>query len=328
VLKAVVIHQHGGPEELSFEDFPDPVAGEGEVLVAVRAVALNYLDIFTRQGMPGIEIAMPMITGGDIAGEIVALGPRAEDWRIGDRVSIYPIDRVAGGMYGETLRGGLCEYMAIPTRQLLRIPDGLSYERAAALPVAYGTALRMMVTRGQVKPDERVLILGASGGVGTGCVQIAKMLGAEVVACAGSAAKAERLSGLGADHVINYNSEDIVEACARRFGKRGIDVAVNFTGGDTWAASLRTLKYHGRQLTCGATAGFDPPTDIRYIWTFELNVIGSNGWSRGHQSELLDLTAVGKIDPVIDRVLPLSEAREAERLLEDREVFGKVLLQP
>jgi alcohol dehydrogenase len=235
---------------------------------------------------------------------------------------------VQGGMMGETLPGGLCERMRVPARQLVRIPDGLSFEKSAALPVAYGTALRMLVTRGQVAAGERVLVLGASGGVGTGCVQIAKMLGAEVVACASSDEKAERLMKLGADHVINYAEEDLVEACSARFGKRGIDVAVNFTGGDTWVQSLKTLRPRGRQLTCGATAGFDPKTDIRFIWTFELSVIGSTGWSIEDQAEILRLTAQGAIDPVIERILPLSETREGERLLEDREVFGKVIIRP
>jgi NADPH:quinone reductase-like Zn-dependent oxidoreductase len=231
-------------------------------------------------------------------------------------------------MIGETIPGGLCEWLAVPERLLIKMPVALSFERAAALPVAYGTALRMLVTRGNVQAGERVLVLGAGGGVGTGCVQIAKMLGAEVIACAGSEEKADRLRSLGADDVINYVEEDLVEACERRYGKRAMDVAVNFTGGDTWVQSLRTLKAHGRQLTCGATAGFDPRTDLRYLWTFELNVIGSNGWTRDDQRRVLEMTARGEIDPVIDRVLPLPDTAEGERLLEERLVFGKVVITP
>jgi alcohol dehydrogenase len=327
-VKAVVIHEHGDLDQLSFEDFPDPVLRSGDVMVRVHAVALNYLDIFTRRGMPGIKIQMPMITGGDIAGEIVEVAGDVEDWRVGDRVSIYPIDFAEGGMMGETYPGGMCELVRVPTRQLVRIPDSLDYERAAALPVAYGTAWRMLTTRGNVQPGEKLLVLGASGGVGTGCVQIGKMLGAEVIACAGSDDKAQRLLDLGADHVINYSSEDLVDACSRLVGKRGVDVAVNFTGGDTWVQTLKTLKPHGRQLTCGATAGFDPKTDLRYLWTFELNLIGSTGWMPEDQEKILQLTADRVIDPVIGCVLPLSEAREGERLLEEREIFGKVVLTP
>ncbi len=327
-MKAVVIHEHGGLDNLIFQDFPDPELRSGDVLVKVRAVALNYLDVFTRRGMPGIKIKMPMITGGDIAGEIVELAAGVDGWQIGDRVSIYPIDFDEGGMMGETYPGGLCEYIRVPTRQLLPIPDGVSYEQAAALPVAYGTALRMLATRAQVQAGERVLVLGASGGVGTGCVQIAKMLGAEVVACASTQAKAERLLELGADHVINYSTDDLAKACQALYGKRGIDVAVNFTGGDTWVSSMKTLKINGRQLTCGATAGFNPQTDLRYLWTFELNLLGSTGWLPEDQRQLLELTAQGKIDPVIGKVLPLSDAREGERLIEEREVFGKVVLVP
>lgn len=327
-MKAVVIHEHGGLDKLSYEDVPQPTPAADEVLVRVRAVALNYLDIFSRRGMPGIKIPLPMITGGDIAGEVAEVGSDVSSWAIGDRVSVFPIDPVRRGMIGETMPGGLCEYLCVPERLLIPIPGALDDERAAALPVAYGTALRMLATRGAVKAGERVLVLGASGGVGTGCVQIAKMLGAEVIACAGTDEKAEQLTALGADAVINYREEDLVEACAKRFGKRSIDVAVNFTGGDTWVSSLRTLKPQGRQLTCGATAGYDPTTDLRFIWTFELNVIGSNGWMPDDQRRLLELAANKEIDPVIDCVLPLAETAEGERRLEEREVFGKVIIRP
>ncbi len=326
-MKAAVIHEHGGLDRLVVEEFAEPTMGPTDVLIEVKACALNYLDIFTRRGMPGIKVPMPMITGGDIAGAVLEVGARVEGWAAGDRVLVYPIAR-GRGMYGETIPGGLCERIAVPADLLMRIPDAVSFERAAALPVAYGTALRMLITRGKVAAGERVLVLGASGGVGTGAVQIAKMLGAEVVACASSAAKAERLKALGADHVIDYVKEDLVEACAVKYGRRAMDVAVNFTGGDTWVQSLRTLKLRGRQLTCGATAGYDPKTDIRFIWTFELEIIGSNGWSRKDQAQLLELVADGKIDPVIDRVMPLTEIVEAERLIEDREAFGKIVIRP
>lgn len=328
-MRAVVINAHGGRDELVYvTDFPDPELSGDDVIVEVEAVSLNFLDVFSRRGMPGIKIPLPHITGGDIAGRIASVSPGVTGWAVDDRVLVYPINVARREMMGENVGGGMCELVRVPADQLTRIPDNVSFEDAAALPVAYGTALRMLKTRGGIVANERVLILGASGGVGTGAVQIAKMLGAEVVACASSDAKLEKLRLLGADHVINYVQEDLVAACEQRFGRRGIDVVINFTGGSTWVESLKTLRYQGRMLTCGATAGHDPQEDIRYIWTFELNIMGSNGWSIQDQVELLQLVADSKIVPVIDRVLPLEQACEGHRLLEDREVFGKVVLTP
>ena len=237
-------------------------------------------------------------------------------------------------MIGETSPGGRADRLAVRASQLLPLPDGVSYEQAASLPLAYGTAHRMLVTRGKLQPGEKVLVLGASGGVGTGCVQLAKLTGCEVIACASREDKLERLRALGADHVINYRETGFKDAVHRICGKPrvvgggGVDVVVNFTGGDTWVDSLRCLTLGGRLLTCGATAGFDPKTDIRYIWTFEQEIIGANGWTRDDLSELLRLAEAGTLVPVIDRTLPLAQAAEGERLLEEREVFGKVVLVP
>ena len=335
-MRAVAIYEHGGMDCLTYEThFPEPEVGPGEVIVEIKAASLNYHDVFTRRGMPGIKIPMPMIMGLDIAGEIAALGPEVEGWAVGDRVLIDPIDRVKGGLMGETIPGGLAERCKAAVHQLIRIPEGVRFVDAAALPVAYGTAHRMMMTQGQVSPGERVLILGASGGVGTCCVFLAKMAGAEVVACASSEAKMQRLRQFGADEVIDYVTHDFVKEIYRLYGKPhrrggpgGVDMVINFTGGDTWAASLKCLRRAGRMLTCGATAGFDPPTDLRYIWTYELQILGSNGWTVDDLEILLNLVQAGELKPVIDQVLPLTEAREALRLLEDREVIGKVIVVP
>ncbi len=215
------------------------------------------------------------------------------------------------------------------------MPPGVSFAEAAALPVAYGTAYRMMVTIGQVSAGERVLILGASGGVGTCCVFLAKLAGAAVIACAGSEAKLQRLREFGADQVINYNTHDFAREIYglygkphRRGGPGGVDLVVNYTGGETWVPSLKCLRKGGRMLTCGATAGFDPPTDIRYIWTYEHTLLGSNGWRRNDIKAMLQHAADGSLVPVVDRVMPLEEVREAERLMENREVFGKIVLVP
>jgi alcohol dehydrogenase len=335
-VRAVTIHAHGDLDRLVHDEhFPDPHPGPGEVVVAVRATSLNYHDVFTLHGMPGITIPMPAIMGLDTAGEIAEIGAGVEGWRPGDRVLVDPIDRIKGGLMGETIHGGLAERCRAGAHQLLRIPDGVSFVEAAALPVAYGTAHRMLVTQGRVVAGERVLILGASGGVGTCCVFLAKMAGATVVACASTETKLKRLHELGADHVIDYARDDFMAEIHRRFGKPrrrdtegGVDVVVNFTGGDTWVPSLRCLRRGGRLLTCGATAGFDPRTDIRYIWTFELKILGSNGWSQDDLTTLLRMVEERRLVPVIDRVLPLAEAREGIRLLAEREVIGKVVVVP
>jgi alcohol dehydrogenase len=335
-MRAVTIHAHGDLDRLVYdEQFPDPRPGPGEVVVAVRATSLNYHDVFTLRGMPGITIPMPAIMGLDLAGEVAEVGAGVEGWRLGDRVLVDPIDRIRGGLMGETVHGGLAERCRAGAHQLIRIPDGVSFVEAAALPVAYGTAHRMLVTQGRVAAGERVLILGASGGVGTCCVFLAKMAGATVVACASTEAKLKRLHELGADHVIDYARDDFMAEVHRRFGKPrrrdtegGVDVVVNFTGGDTWVPSLRCLRRGGRLLTCGATAGFDPRTDIRYIWTFELQVLGSNGWTQDDLVTLLGLVEARRLVPVIDRVLPLAETREGLRLLAEREVIGKVVIVP
>ena len=337
-MKAAVVSAHGGPEELKFvEDFPDPVPGEGDVVLRVRASSLNYHDVFTRRGMPGIKVPLPVIMGLDVAGEIAAVGPGVEGWKVGDRVLADPINRVEGGLLGETTNGGLAELCRVRAHQLVHLPDAVSFVHAAALPVAYGTALRMMRTIGRVTAGEKVLILGASGGVGVCCVQLAKAAGAEVVACAGTAAKAERLRALGADHVINYTDDDFMKAAWALHGKparrgkdsgNGFDVVVNFTGGDTWVKSMRVLKVGGRLLTCGATAGFAPTEDLRFIWTFELQILGSNGWMRDDLHTLLAMVGEGKLKSLVDKTYTLHEASEALRAIEEREVFGKVVITP
>src|SRR5271169_1149190 len=326
-MKAMVLREHGEGGLRYETDFPDPAPDEGDVVVRVRAASLNYHDIFTRRGMPGIKIPMPAIMGLDVAGEIAATGPGISGWKMGDRVLGDPINRVEGGLTGETVHGGLAEYCRLRAHQLVKIPDGVGFAEAAALPCAYGTARRMMVTNGDVAAGEKVLILGASGGVGVCCVQLAKLAGATVIACAGSAEKAARLRALGADHTINYVEQDFVKAIYELYGKpsrrgegvdRGVDVVVNYTGGDTWTKSLRVLRVGGRLLTCGATAGYDPPEEIRFIWTFELKVLGSNGWAREDIIALLELVQQGKLQALVDETYPLERAAEALQRIEDR----------
>jgi alcohol dehydrogenase len=336
-MKAVVLREHGAGGLRYETDFPDPVPGAGDVVLRVRAAALNYHDLFTRRGMPGIRIPMPAIMGLDVAGEIVAIGPGVSDWKAGDRVLGDPINRVEGGLTGETVHGGLAEYCRLRAHQLITIPDGISFEQAAALPCAYGTARRMMYSKGRVTASEKVLILGASGGVGVCCVQLAKLAGATVIAATGSEEKAARLRTLGADHTIDYAEQDFVQVIYALYGKpvrrgagseRGVDVVVNYTGGDTWTRSLRVLRVGGRLLTCGATAGYDPPEDIRFIWTFELQILGSNGWAREDITALLDMVQSGRLEAVVDAIYPLDRAAEALTRLENRQVFGKLVIVP
>jgi NADPH:quinone reductase-like Zn-dependent oxidoreductase len=334
-MKALLLRKHGGLEELQVvSDHPVPAAAEGHVVIRVGASSFNYHDVFTVRGMPGIKVPLPVVVGLDMAGEITELGAGVTGWAIGDRVLANPLNKKKGLM-GEMLDGGMAEYCLVAADQLVAMPAGVSFEEAAALPVAYGTAHRMLVTHNTVKKGDRVLILGASGGVGTGCVILAKHLGAEVIACTSSPEKMQKLTALGADEVINVKEVDFSKWAVEKYGKPqrrsydgGVDVVINFTGGDTWHPSLRCLKRGGKLLVCGATAGYDPKEDLRYVWSFELNIIGSNSFYDDDLQALMKLIAEGKMRPVIDKVLPLEQAREGLRLIQDREVIGKVVVAP
>jgi alcohol dehydrogenase len=334
-MKALVLRQHGGLENLEVvTDKPIPAAVDGHVVIRVRASSFNYHDVFTVRGMPGIKVPLPVIIGLDMAGEIAEVGAGVTGWKVGDRVLVNPVNKKKGLM-GEMLDGGMAEYCLVAADQLVAMPAGVTFEEAASLPVAYGTAHRMLITHDTVKKGERVLVLGASGGVGTGCVLLAKMLGAEVIACASSAEKLARLKAMGADEVVDYTKTDWSKWAVEKYGKPqrrsydgGVDVVVNFTGGDTWVPSLRCLKRGGKLLVCGATAGYDPKEDLRYVWSFEIKIIGSNSFYDDNLKGLMELIQHGKMKPVIDKVLPLSEAREGLRLIQDREVIGKVVVTP
>ncbi len=334
-MKALVLRRHGGLDDLDVvADYPTPKPGDGEVVIRVRAASFNYHDVFTMRGMPGIKVPLPVVIGLDMAGEIAEVGAGVERWKLGDRVLVNPVNKKKGLM-GEMLDGGMAEYCRVAVEQLVAMPAGVSFEQAAALPVAYGTAHRMLITHRTVKAGDKVLVLGASGGVGTGCVLLAKMLGAEVIACASSDEKLARLKALGADEAIDYTKTDWSRWAVEKYGKPqrrsydgGVDVVVNFTGGDTWVPSLRCLKRGGKLLVCGATAGYDPKEDLRYVWSFELQIIGSNSFYDDDLAALMTLIAAGKIKPVMDKVLPLEDAREGLRLIADREVIGKVVVTP
>jgi alcohol dehydrogenase len=334
-MRALVLRRHGTLDDLAVvDDHPTPKPAEGHVVIRVRAASFNYHDVFTVRGMPGIKVPLPVVIGLDMAGEVAEVGAGVAGWKAGDRVLVNPVNKKKGLM-GEMLDGGMAEYCLVAADQLVAMPDGVSFEDAAALPVAYGTAHRMLITHKTVEAGERVLVLGAAGGVGTGCVILAKLLGAEVIACASSAEKLDRLKAMGADHVVNYRDTDWSKWAIETYGKPqrrsydgGVDVVINFTGGDTWLPSLRCLKRGGKLLVCGATAGYDPKEDLRYVWSFELKIIGSNSFYDDNLAALMELISAGKMKPVIDKVLPLEEARDGLRLIESREVIGKVVVTP
>jgi alcohol dehydrogenase len=325
-MKAVIFEAHGGVEVLSYRDCLDPSLRPHDVMVRVRAVGLNYLDIFARRGMPNVTIPLPFISGGDIAGDIEAVGDAVRGWAVGDRVVVNP--KTADGLIGEEIPGGLAERVRVPATNLVRLPDTVDYDTAAAIPINFGTSLRMLMTIGKLRADETVLILGASGGVGTACVQIAKMIGAIVIAAAGSDEKTNRLHAIGADHVINYADEDFSRRAWDISGKRGVNVVVNFTGGDTFVPSMRALARHGRLLVCGATAGYAPPIDLRYLWRRELQVLGSTGYTQDDIANAVGLVSQGELKPVVSHRFALQDTAAAQTLLEQRTFFGKIVVNP
>jgi NADPH:quinone reductase-like Zn-dependent oxidoreductase len=344
-VRAIVIHRHGGPEVLTLEPaWPDPVPDAGEIVVQVKACALNPLDVFTREGMPGEPTPLPHITGGDVAGVVARVGAGVRAPRVGERVVLNPswgcgaCEYCRDGevpkcirvhMLGEMDPGGLADYVKVPAAQAVSIPDGYPFEEAACLPITFGTAWRMLVTHARVAPGEDVLVHGASGGVGLAAVQIAKLAGARVFATASTAAKLERVKALGADVLLDYVEDRDWDVTVRRLtGKRGVDVIVETVGTATWERSIRALGKGGRLVTSGATSGPIGSTDIRYLFRREQTIQGSNGWTHNDILTVTRLAFDGRLRPVIDRVLPLERTAEGERALESREVVGKVVIRP
>lgn len=325
-MRVIAIQQHGGVEQMKLDQWPVPQVAANQAIVEVRACGLNYMDVFVLQGMPDLHTVMPRIPGGDIAGIVREVGEGvSSDW-IGKRVVLFP-RLPEGGVLGEHGNGGLCEFMAVDQRQLIEIPEGVSFNEAAALPIAYGTSHRMLFTRGKIQKGEKVLILGASGGVGVSCLQFAKMAGAEVFACTSSEEKTRKLKELGADHVINYaENPDFSKTIWAASGKKGVDVAINFTGGDTWIATQRCMAVNGRILTCGSTVGHLCTVDVRFIWHREMQIIGSRAYEPDDIKACLQYVASGQLSPVIEHELSLERAPEGVSLLAERRIFGKVII--
>ncbi|HZD87741.1 MAG TPA: zinc-binding dehydrogenase [Gaiellaceae bacterium] len=326
-MRAVRIHEDGGPEVLVLEEAPDPEAGPGEVLVRLRASALNHLDVWIRQGLPSVP--KPRILGADGAGVVEALGDGVEGFEPGERVVLNPGIEVGGGrihVIGEHGDGTNAELIAVPTTNVHPVPDGLSLEEAAAFPLVFETAYRMLVTRAGLREGEWVLVWGVGGGVGTAALTIAKALGAHVVATSSSEAKLERAREIGADATVEHTSGDVKEAVREATGGRGVDVVVEHVGEATWRTSLDVAAPGGRIAVCGATSGPNPPAALHRIWWKQLTILGSTMGTREDFAGAYELVASGRARPVLDVVLPLEEIRAAHERLEAAEQFGKIVL--
>jgi NADPH:quinone reductase-like Zn-dependent oxidoreductase len=342
-VKAVAIRGHGGPEVVKVEDLPDPVAGPGRVVLRVRAAALNHLDIWVRTGWPGLRLSFPHVLGSDVSGVVEEVGAGVEGVRPGDEVVVNPslgcgrCERCLSGaenlcrsfsIFGEHVPGGMSERFAVPARNVLPKPSSLSFEEAAAVPLTFMTAWHALVARAQVRLGETVLVHAAGSGVGSAAVQIAKLLGARVIATAGSDAKLERARALGADHAVNYETQDFLAEVRRITGKRGVEVVFEHVGKKTWERSILAAGVGGRIVTVGATTGHDPLTDLRHVFFRQLSILGSTMGTAGELVEVLRLVGEGRLRPVVDRVMPMERVREAQALLSERAQFGKVVLVP
>lgn len=340
-MKAVVFNQHGGPEVLEYTDVPNPSIRADEVLIEVKACALNHLDIWARGGLPGIKIPLPHILGNDIAGVVREVGALVTWVNRGDEVLVQPgvscghcVECLHGrdnfcrsyDILGYGRDGGYAEFVAVPGVNVIPKPRNLTWQEAAALPLVTVTAWHMLVTRAQVQPGENVLVHAAGSGVGSIGIQIAKLRGARVIATAGADDKLAKARELGADEVINYRNDNWPQEVRRLTERRGVDVVFEHTGAATWPGSIASLKNNGRLVTCGATSGYDAATDIRQIFYRHLTILGSFMGTKAELLEAMRFVESGAIRAVVDQTLLLAEARRAHELMEDRAQFGKLVL--
>lgn len=340
-MKAIRIHEFGGPEVLRYEDVPDPVLRRDQVLVRVKACALNHLDLFVRAGLPGVPL--PHILGSDVAGEVAEAGEYVEGVKLGTRVLLAPMvfcnhcDRCMKGeqnfctgfsVLGYRVDGGNAEYIAAPRERVIAIPESLDYDSAAAVPLVFLTAWHMLVGRAKIRPGQTVLVLGAGSGVGTAAIQIAKLFNCSVITTAGDEAKLEKGRELGADHVIHHYKQKISEEVKKITGKQGVDVVFEHVGAATWAESMKSLKPGGIIVTCGATTGGDAQFDIRFLFSKQLSFLGSFMGNVGELHEVLGHIFAGRLKPVVDRKFALSEAAAAHQYLDKSSMFGKVIMNP
>jgi len=342
-MKAVVVREHGGPEVLRFEERPEPTPRAGEVLLRVKAVGLNHLDLWVRKGVPGHTFPLPIVPGCDFCGLVEQVGADVVGVKAGDRVLVAPgfscgrcracsegQDNLCAhyGIFGETKDGGCAELAVVSAANVIALPAGLDFAQAAAFPLAFMTAWHMLLARCGLRAGDDVLVHAAGSGVGSAAVQIAKLFGARVIATAGNARKLELARQLGADHVIDYEKQDFAAEVRTLTAKRGVDIVFEHVGEKTFPGSLRSLARGGRLVTCGATTGGKAELNLHALFFKNLSVLGSTMGSRGELHQIVGLVSRGLLKPVIDRTLPLSEVREAHEALEHREQFGKIVLVP
>jgi len=340
-MKAIVLQQHGGPEVLKCTDAAVPAIRPNEVLVRVKACALNHLDLWVRGGIPGVPIPLPHIPGSDVAGEIAQIGAEVSTVRVGQKVVLAPgvtCGKCAACIAGQDNRcrqftnlgymidGGCAEFVRVPEVNCLPYPENLSWEEAASIPLVFQTAWHMLLARAELQPGEDVLILGAGSGVGSAAIQIAKFFGARVLATAGSDEKLQKAKELGADHLINHKTQKIREEVRRITSKRGVDVVFEHVGTATWDDSLASLAPSGRLVTCGATTGYDAKIDLRFLFSRQLSLLGSYMGTKSELHSVMRLVATGRLKPIVDRIFPLAEAAAAHMYLESSFQFGKVVL--
>jgi len=341
-MKAIVFNHHGGPDVLKCTDAPDPVIHPNEVLVRVKACALNHLDLWVRRGIPGVPIPLPHIPGSDISGEIAQIGAEVSTVRVGQQVVLTPLVScgkcaacVAGldnhcrqaTNLGYMIDGGCAEFVRAPEVNCLPYPENLSFEEAASIPLVFQTAWHMLLARAELRPGEDVLVLGAGSGVGSAAIQIAKFFGARVIATAGTDEKLQKAKQLGADYLINHKTQKIRDEVRRLTNKRGVDVVFEHVGTATWDDSLASLAAGGRLVTCGATTGYDAKVDLRFLFTRQLSLLGSYMGTKSELQTVMKLVVAGKLKPIVDRVFPLAEAAAAHAYLESSSQFGKVVLK-
>lgn len=340
-MKAVRFHEFGGPDVLRYEDVPDPVVRQDQVLVRVKACALNHLDLWVRKGLPGVKL--PHISGSDISGDVAAVGEYVTSLKPGQRVLVAPMvfcNRCAQCMagrhsfcrsftvIGNGVDGGNAEYIAVPEVNVLPIPDALTYDDAAAVPLVFLTAWHMLVSRCQVQPGQLVLVLGAGSGVGSAAIQIAKLWGARVIATASNQAKLEKARELGADYTIDHYQQKISEEVKKISARAGVDIVVEHVGKATWEESVKSLKPGGCLVTCGATTGYEAGVDLRFLFSRQLSLLGSYMGTMGDFHAAMAHVFAGRLKPVVDKSFPLREARSAHERLEKGEQFGKIVLNP
>ncbi len=340
-MKAAFFREHGGPEKITYGDFPTPEPGPGEVIVRVKACALNHLDIWVLGGIPGLPPSLPHILGNEIAGDVAEVGGGVKGIAPGDRVLVDPSYScgvcefclrgetnlcVEYKIVGAGLHGGFAQYCKVPARNIHPIPEGMSYEEIAATPLVFQTAWHMLTARTQLKAGEDVLVQAGGSGTGTAAIQIAKLLGARVFTTAGTDEKCEKARELGADEAINYKKKDFSQEVKRLTGGRGVDIIFESVGADVWEGCLKSLARQGRLVTCGCTSGPIVQNDIRYLYMKNISIMGSTMGTKEDILTLLKLFGQGKLKPVIDRTFPLEEAGKALEAMMGRSFFGKLVL--